>query len=151
MHYQRQYRLGTVHLQSDEERFWSQVEKTDRCYVWQGPRSWHGYGRFGIGGRRVLAHRYAYELAHGPLAEDDILDHLCDNPLCVRDEHLEKTDHRTNIRRGKGASAHNARKTHCPQGHAYDEENTIHTGTGRRCRACERARDRARRQKLRAR
>lgn len=32
----------------------------------------------------------------------------------------------------------NARKTHCPQGHAYDEANTYWMGTYRYCRACNR-------------
>lgn len=32
------------------------------------------------------------------------------------------------------------RKTHCPQGHPYDEANTIrHSNGGRNCRACSRA------------
>jgi group I intron endonuclease len=37
-------------------------------------------------------------------------------------------------------SAVNARKTHCPQGHPYDEQNTIHRSGRRTCRACETAR-----------
>lgn len=32
----------------------------------------------------------------------------------------------------------NRAKTHCPKGHAYDEVNTYHRGTGRACRACAR-------------
>lgn len=30
------------------------------------------------------------------------------------------------------------RKTHCPQGHPYDEENTYTNGSGRHCRKCDR-------------
>jgi hypothetical protein len=41
--------------------------------------------------------------------------------------------------RGVGVAATNAKKTHCPQGHAYDESNTEHRANGRRrCRACNR-------------
>ncbi len=41
----------------------------------------------------------------------------------------------------------NAAKTHCPQGHAYTEDNTMHQASrnGRKCRACHAARNRARR------
>lgn len=39
----------------------------------------------------------------------------------------------------------NSRKTHCPQGHPYDETNTYTTSRGRACRPCKRARTRARR------
>jgi hypothetical protein len=38
---------------------------------------------------------------------------------------------------------HMRAKTHCPQGHPYDEANTMwtHGGTKRECRACKRARN----------
>lgn len=42
---------------------------------------------------------------------------------------------------------HNKRKTHCPQGHPYDEENTYvlpSRPTARYCRTCQRARSRQR-------
>lgn len=41
----------------------------------------------------------------------------------------------------------NARKTHCPQGHPYDEANTYRyrRTNGRSCRACDRERQRSRR------
>jgi len=40
-----------------------------------------------------------------------------------------------------GPGHHEARKTHCPQGHPYDEANTYLSNAGRRlCRACNRAR-----------
>lgn len=42
-----------------------------------------------------------------------------------------------------------ANKTHCPQGHPYDEANTHRTSDGRRmCRECLRIRNRERRKKL---
>ena len=47
-----------------------------------------------------------------------------------------------------------ARKTHCPSGHPYNPENTLHgtvgTGNSRSCRACSRARTAAYRRRLRA-
>lgn len=41
-------------------------------------------------------------------------------------------------------------KTHCPQGHPYDEANTYREGNGRHCRECIRAASRRRRAKLRS-
>lgn len=35
---------------------------------------------------------------------------------------------------------HHARKTHCLQGHPYDEQNTLYTKRGRSCRTCTRQR-----------
>ena len=54
--------------------------------------------------------------------------------------HIEAVPHRDNCNRGTGASARNLVKTHCPQGHLYDEANTYHypDGSGRKCRACHR-------------
>jgi hypothetical protein len=52
-----------------------------------------------------------------------------------------------NVHRGVGVTAMNARKTHCPQGHVYDETNTGPANGNprwRNCRACSRERRRAR-------
>lgn len=52
--------------------------------------------------------------------------------------------------RRAGQNKHNAEKTHCPQGHPYDEENTQHLpGGGRGCKECSRQRTRDRRERLR--
>ncbi len=47
------------------------------------------------------------------------------------ENNLDKTRHGTD---------HNTRKTHCPQGHPYNERNTCHSGGRRHCRTCERER-----------
>lgn len=80
-----------------KQRFWSKVRKTDGCWFWEGPlRAPNRYGHFSVTfdtpyGRAAggfAAHRIAYYLANGdtPL---DIL-HSCDEPQCVRPEHLRK-------------------------------------------------------------
>lgn len=83
------------------------------------------------------AHRVAYEEIMGPVPEGLELDHLCRTRSCVNPSHLEPVTHRENMNRGDVATR---RKTHCPKGHPYDEENTgIYNGY-RNCRACARLR-----------
>jgi hypothetical protein len=68
------------------KRFWSQVRKGDGCWEWTGARS-KGYGQVRLNGRRVGAHVASFELNVGPVGGLDVL-HRCDNPPCVRPDHL---------------------------------------------------------------
>jgi hypothetical protein len=58
------------------------------CHVWTGCRDDFGYGRVAV--RRVPrpAHRIAWEQAHGPVPAGLYVLHRCDNPACLRLEHL---------------------------------------------------------------
>lgn len=70
-----------------EDRFWPRVEKTEHCWLWTGKCDAGGYGYFkSIHGR--YAHRAAYGLAHGQIQDGLFVCHHCDNPRCVRAEHL---------------------------------------------------------------
>lgn len=96
------------------------------------------------------AHRYAYEHFIGPIPEGLQVDHLCRVRNCVNPDHLEAVTCRENVLRGDGVAAANARATHCPQGHAYDEANTYTwTNGGRHCRACARIKTREQRARTR--
>jgi hypothetical protein len=120
-------------------RWLAKVQKTDDCWLWTGAKTHGGYGSFWSGDRLVLAHRWSYEHFVGPIG-DTILDHLCRVRSCVRPDHLEPVSARENLMRGNTAAARNAAKTHCPQGHPYDEVNTYRDKRGRRsCNACRRA------------
>lgn len=97
------------------------------------------------GKNTALAHRVAYELEVGPIPDGMQLDHLCRVRNCVNPSHLEVVDNATNTARGT-AGDWQRNKTHCAQGHEYNEENTRvskdYMGRTRRtCRACERAKD----------
>jgi hypothetical protein len=44
------------------------------------------------------AHRWAYIDAHGPISDDLVVRHKCDNPLCVNIDHLEVGTQADNMR-----------------------------------------------------
>lgn len=119
-----------------EERFWSNVEKSEGCWVWQRVILPSGYGQVKWKGRSRRAHRVAYELAVGPIPRGLQLDHLCRNRACVRPDHLEAVTARVNTLRGNTITAANARKTHCIHGHAFTPENTYRYQGKRACKAC---------------
>src|SRR6185312_3623765 len=71
------------------ELFWSHVHKSDGCWEWTGARTKKGYGVFGRTGvkcRTIKAHRAAFLITHGHLPVYVL--HRCDNPPCVRPDHL---------------------------------------------------------------
>jgi hypothetical protein len=91
--------------------------------------------------RMILLHRWVVAQIHGWEAiEGKVVMHLCDNPGCFRYDHLRIGTQAENCadRDQKGRNGHR-NKTHCPHGHAYDEENTRIDVLGKRCcRACDR-------------
>lgn len=71
-----------------EQRFWLKVAKTDTCWSWTAARLPHGYGLFYANSQKVLAHRFSYELHYGPIPPGFNIRHRCDNPPCIRPDHL---------------------------------------------------------------
>lgn len=77
-----------------EERFWAKVRKTDGCWLWTGTRNKQGRGSLyaeipGERGPRVVASRYSWFLHNGSIPNGLLVLHKCDNPPCVRPDHLE--------------------------------------------------------------
>ena len=70
------------------ERFWAKVTKTPTCWLWIGGQNGHGYGQFGFEGRTQLATRVLWKLTIGPIPDGLCVLHTCDNPPCVRPDHL---------------------------------------------------------------
>ena len=102
-----------------EERFWKKVfpEPMSGCWLWAGSGSRYGsIGTGGRGGKKLQAHRWAYERYRGPIPDGLELDHLCRNTWCVNPQHLEPVTHVENSHRG----ARFSRQGLCAQGHAFD-------------------------------
>lgn len=71
------------------ERFWEKVRKTDDCWLWVAGTTKAGYGMFHPShGVSAYAHRYSWELEHGPIPAGMHVCHHCDTPPCVRPDHL---------------------------------------------------------------
>lgn len=71
------------------KKFWANVDKSGECWRWLGtPLLTGGYGRLRVDGKATKAHRRAYELAVGPIPAGLFVLHRCDNPICVRPDHL---------------------------------------------------------------
>lgn len=69
----------------------SHVLVGDGCWEWQGYRNRSGYGAVRVGGRGGklwLAHRLSYSVLVGPIVDNLHVLHRCDNPRCVRPDHL---------------------------------------------------------------
>ncbi len=84
-------------MQKYIDRFWTKVNKTQTCWEWTGATTKFGHGMFSYSGKTLGAHRFS-ALISGMAIDGKLVCHHCDNPRCVRPDHLFIGDHITNMR-----------------------------------------------------
>ncbi len=113
------------------------------CLIWMGQKEKAGYGRmccreFGRS-HGQMAHRISYMLFVGDIPAGMTVDHICRNTSCVNPNHLRLMTRSDNS--DGGVCGANAKKTHCPHGHPFNDINTyprpLKSGRiGRGCKVC---------------
>lgn len=98
-----QQTCGRSHKAPAESRFWPKVDKSPghgpqgECWVWTASTNPDGYGNLNHG-KENRAHRVSWKIHNGPIPPDLQVLHRCDNPPCVRPDHLWLGTHADNMR-----------------------------------------------------
>jgi len=131
-------------MENLKNRILRQTVNEHDCILWTGATYPNGYGSIRISGKNYRVHRIMYELeTNKQIPADMTIHHRCNNRLCINVNHLQIMSAADNRRLGYFPNRY---KTHCPQGHEYDKENTYTNKYGRRvCRLCDKLRTQLRR------
>lgn len=171
-HWSRIKRRGTLEVTvlrgpgvTAADRYRSKVVQSgpNDCWPWLGGLNASGHAVFTWdlpdGTRGQLAHRFGWEVHHGPIPDGQHIDHICHDPRecdlgpqcphrsCQNPAHWKLVVPAENTAVDRRRTS--ADKTHCVHGHEFTPENTYEYRRDgkirRQCRACVTARKRAQR------
>ena len=108
--------LATLAHRDSEQSFLAHTEPLvwSTCVVWTSTIGKSGYGQISVGGRKIPAHRFAWERERGPIPDGMVIDHICWERSCVNVEHLRLATPAQNMQNQSGA--HRGRKHDLPRG-----------------------------------
>lgn len=116
------------------------MEPMTGCWIWTGTYFRYNYGQIRIKRKKYLAHRISWALHNGRYpGSKEFICHKCDTPPCVNPYHLYAGTALDNSRDMLVRGRNYFKKTHCPKGHPYSDENTlvIKKSGVRYCKACQ--------------
>ena len=105
----------------DIARFWRNTAVQTDCIVWTGQLNKNGYGKFTTTiypkiQSHHIAHRWVYQQVLGAVSIDAVIMHSCDNPACVKLQHLNKGDrtlnHQDMTAKGRGSGQFSEGSSH---------------------------------------
>jgi hypothetical protein len=101
------------------DRFIQKIHRADDgCWLWTGGKNENGYPLLWDADKHgmIRAHRFIYEIWHGPIPTGLVLDHLCRVRHCVNPQHLEAVTCSENLLRSPllsdAAKLRESKKTH---------------------------------------
>ena len=91
----------TVHI-------FSRCKIESNCWIWQGATSGFGYPVANINGRGTFTylHKHIYSRYKGDIIRGMKVDHICNNPKCLKPGHLQVLTHGDNVTKDGNAGQH---------------------------------------------
>lgn len=120
---------GRVRFDDPAEAFLARTEPIvgdPNCLIWTGACTKAGYGQISVDGRTIYAHRYAWEVANGPILDGLLIDHRCWNPPCVNVDHLRLATNQQNTQSVSGPQRNSATSVRGATRHGRGYKAQVH-------------------------